>query len=336
MKALIRDLTASVLDLLPSYSSFEKVSNRLFIATFHRVLPENQLHDYPLPSLAISTKQFEWFMEFFLQNFDCQRLDNAWKHFVAGGHREKPLLAITFDDGQLDNYLHAAPVLNKFCTPATFFVPTEAIESRTFLWHDRMAYAIRSLGYQQPRSVLLTELGLSVEYACTTPRLGVMRAKNWDSRRRDDWISRAEMVVRNSIPDWDGMMDWVQVRELAGLGHEIGSHSYSHPILDQCNDRELYAETVESRRMIEAEIGQEVSSFCYPNGNFDHRVAECVRGAGYKVAVGTQWGSNRYNDNPFSLKRHDMVTANSINRHGNMSRSRVRQRMLGVVRGASK
>ena len=137
----------------------------------------------------------------------------------------------------------------------------------------------------------------------------------------------------NAAPAWDGMMTWRQLRELAERGHEIGCHSYTHPILVHCDDQQLEREIVASRRRLEEELGVEVRSFCYPNGDHDSRVVSAVRRGGYELAVTTRWGSNGPTAEAFSLRRHDMVTENSLDRHGRLSAPRVAMRMAGFVRG---
>lgn len=335
MKPFVRDVASWLLDMVPGAASIGRAADRLFIATFHRVLPASQLDEYPLPGLAVTPSQFEWYVRFFARYFDCVRLDDAWDKLASRQKRAKPLLAVTFDDGQLDNYLHAAPVLKMHRIAATFFVPVEAVQTGSLLWHDRMAYAARALTSHYEHASLLAELGVEGDTSRDMPRTGVRNAKHWSHDRRLDWIRRAELAVPKAIPEWDGMMKWTQLLELVGEGHEIGSHSFSHVLLDQCDVPTLDVEIASSRKILQEALGQEILSFCYPNGNTDARVASLVEAAGYKVGVTTSWGSNTAGSSPFLLKRHDMVSSNSMNRHGELSERRLRQRMLGYVRGAS-
>ena len=242
-------------------------------------------------------------------------------------------MAITFDDGQLDNYLHAAPVLDRYGVPATFFVPVDAVQRQELLWHDRMGYAIQRLISQQPQSQLLTELNPGDSEPVQNPSSGVSHAKQWTQSQRDRWIRQAVEIVPDSIPKWDGIMTWKQLRKLVQSGHEIGCHSYTHPLLVQCDDARLEQEIIVSRQQLEKELETEVYSYCYPNGGFDKHVLDVVSRAGYILAVTTQWGSNAPGADAFTLKRHDMVIENSRNRQGLLSAARVAMRMTGFVRG---
>ena len=52
-------------------------------------------------------------------------------------------VAVTFDDGYRDNYLHAFPILQRYSIPATIFLATSAIGSDRQLWHDDVFSAFR-------------------------------------------------------------------------------------------------------------------------------------------------------------------------------------------------
>jgi peptidoglycan/xylan/chitin deacetylase (PgdA/CDA1 family) len=49
---------------------------------------------------------------------------------------DRPLVAVTFDDGYLDNYTHAAPSLRRHGIPAAFFVSTGLIGQDRRFPHD--------------------------------------------------------------------------------------------------------------------------------------------------------------------------------------------------------
>ncbi|MCK9531702.1 MAG: polysaccharide deacetylase family protein [Gammaproteobacteria bacterium] len=49
---------------------------------------------------------------------------------------DRPLACVTFDDGYLDNYVHAVPILTRHRIPAAFFVATGFIDSTRQFPHD--------------------------------------------------------------------------------------------------------------------------------------------------------------------------------------------------------
>lgn len=65
---------------------------------------------------------------------------------------------------------------------------------------------------------------------------------------------------------------------------EIGAHTMTHPHLTDLSDDEARKEIVESKEYLEKVIGTSVTSFCYPAGYFDARIARMVKEAGFALA----------------------------------------------------
>ncbi len=64
----------------------------------------------------------------------------------------------------------------------------------------------------------------------------------------------------------------------------VGSHTVSHPFLSRCDDPSLRRELGESKAFLESVAGGAVDLFAYPTGDYDRRVAEATRQAGYRHA----------------------------------------------------
>lgn len=76
-------------------------------------------------------------------------------------------------------------------------------------------------------------------------------------------------------------MTWGQVKELASLGYEVQSHSWSHRRLTHCSPSDLQAEVQRSRLTIEDRLGIGVTSISIPYGRWNRRVLEACARAGY-------------------------------------------------------
>ncbi len=86
--------------------------------------------------LTVSVPDFERFCRFFRRHFEVVPLGEVVARCEAG-RSLGGTLAITFDDGYLDNFLHAAPVLRSLGLPATFFVVSGFIGSEAVPAWDR-------------------------------------------------------------------------------------------------------------------------------------------------------------------------------------------------------
>ena len=83
------------------------------------------------------------------------------------------------------------------------------------------------------------------------------------------------------------ILTWEQVHEMAAYGIEFGSHTCTHPELTKLSVKQCLEEIVRSRQDLQARLGRQVVSFCYPRGNLNTDVIRMVEKAGYRCAVVT-------------------------------------------------
>ncbi len=310
--------------------------DKLLIATFHRVLDEARRGAYPYPGLVVTPAELSDVLTYFRKRYTCGPLREVFERHRSGEKPKQPFLALTFDDGQLDNYEYALPVLKRLDVRATFFLPTDSIDRQVPLWHDRLAFAVQQVLEMDhgPRHLeaLLHTHSIEVTDTCDAVLLATA-AKELSNEDREEFVGSLEALAGGSaVPRWSGMMSWSQATRLAELGHELGSHSVSHAILTRCEtgDR-LRDELVRSKAMIEAKTGATVDSFCYPNGDHDERVARATAKAGYLRAVTTIGGCNDRQASPFTLRRLDMDAHRVVDTHGQVSDALLAFRLSGLA-----
>ncbi|MDO8412258.1 MAG: polysaccharide deacetylase family protein, partial [Gallionellaceae bacterium] len=95
----------------------------LSIITFHHVLPEADRLAYPFPGLVVTPQELDTLLTYFAEHFDCGALATQHERYLNGAISARPLLALTFDDAQYDNYCYARPILARHHIKASFFVP---------------------------------------------------------------------------------------------------------------------------------------------------------------------------------------------------------------------
>jgi peptidoglycan/xylan/chitin deacetylase (PgdA/CDA1 family) len=76
-----------------------------------------------------------------------------------------------------------------------------------------------------------------------------------------------------------------QVREIAVMGHEIGSHTVTHANLTLLSDADLSSELSRSKSILEDITGKPVTSLSFPFGRWNQRVWQAARAAGYTAAT---------------------------------------------------
>lgn len=93
-----------------------------------------------------------------------------------------------------------------------------------------------------------------------------------------------------------------QVTKMMAAGWEIASHTITHPDLTSLDPSQVEAELVDSKRILERDLGIEIINFCYPAGKYDQSVAAAVEAAGYRGATTVDPGLAKRSE-PFELKR---------------------------------
>lgn len=337
VKGALRNAAARVLAGCGLTSPRRFGRGRLSIATFHRVLPAHERAAYPYPGLAVTPEELDALLGYFTRHFDCGPLAAQHERFMRAGHRARPLLAITFDDGQHDNLVHARPLLARHGVTASFFVPVTAMQRGELLWHDRLGFALLALlalpGGRAELDRLLAAAGLRPPAAAGAGEV-VGQAKQLPPDRRRGLVEALETAAGGArAPGFARLMTFEELGQLAADGHEIGSHSMTHAMLDECDEPGVRYELEESRRELRARVGQPVESFCYPNGNFDGRSAHAAARAGYRRAVTTRWGSNGAGADPFLLRRCDMDAFRLRDARGGFFPEMLAFRMSGLYPG---
>lgn len=332
LKALARDALAQTLLTLGMSSPAKVCRGKLLILTFHRVLPAELRRQYPMPGLAVTPEELHWILSTLLPHFEVNPVTAAVRR-LRSDQPQKPVLAISFDDGQWDNLAYAAPVLGTLGVAATFYVPTDYIGTSTLLWHDMAAFAWQRAALPARRDILRT-VGLDARIGESSSVSAFLEAlKTLAPEVRESTVARLAATSGSNAFEWARLMDWKEIAELQQMGHEIGSHSCSHALLPQLDLDGQRKEMEVSMRAIAQAIGERPVSMCYPNGSYDARSIEVAAAVGYENAVTTRWGINSPDQPAYELLRCDMDARRLLDRHGVLSHARLAMRLSGLQPG---
>lgn len=114
---------------------------------------------------------------------------------------------------------------------------------------------------------------------------------------------------------WTGQPGYLspsQLRELSGMGFEIGSHSMTHSYLTDLDDSALRREMADSKLRLEQDIGKAVEHFSCPGGRYDSRVAQIAREAGYRSVATSNIQLNSAASDHFALGRIAVMRNTSL------------------------
>lgn len=263
----------------------------------------------------VSPHVFEAHLRTLKGHYHVMPLSNIAEALIEGRDVPDHAVALTFDDGYLNNIMEAAPLLAKYEIPATFFVTTGFLDGT----HEPWWWRVREAGRRRS------------EYVCwcvTMEReLKGMSSLDRDKRLRQMELSDSTNASGASSVDF---MSWSDLRSLAAQGHEIGAHTVSHISLGHESMDTLETEVRESLSRVRDEMGSVSPVYSYPYGERAHFISaleEVLKRHGCMAGVTTVNGMNRVEANPYFLKR--------LNVTGNHDRNAFRALVSGTsIEGA--
>jgi GT2 family glycosyltransferase/peptidoglycan/xylan/chitin deacetylase (PgdA/CDA1 family) len=148
---------------------------------------------------------------------------------------------------------------------------------------------------------VLKKYGLSAGVFVTTGCLG--KPPNWS--------------MAYDCPDRDDtVMSEQQVKELDGDGFEILSHTISHSALTRVDDDKLQKELVDSQKELQRMVGREIPGISYPYGEYDARVCDAARRAGYKLGFTVEPQMVNYSTDNLSIGRFSVSPKDGMLKFG--------------------
>jgi peptidoglycan/xylan/chitin deacetylase (PgdA/CDA1 family) len=294
-KMLTRVSLAEAAKLTGILAHTERTQHRvLTILCYHHVLPRHVREQYYDPDLVVTPEAFAQHCKMLKAHYEVLPLRKALHRMLGSELQVRPLAAVTFDDGYRDNYRYAAPVLTEHSVNATFFVIAGLVDTDEVPWYDAVAAAwdvgarVKSRG---PASTASAKEAVAWAKCLTTAKRAEWMAELLSKKRREIAVD-SNLIMRSD-----------ELLSLARVGHEIGSHSLTHPLLLQIDEGAMCEELEGSRSRLVHLLRQPVSGFCYPNGDHNALVHEAVRKAGYDYAVTMDPGVNPQDMDEFQLRR---------------------------------
>lgn len=262
----------------------------LYIYNFHRIGDSGETPFDP-NVFSATAEQFTRQLQALSARFRVIGIDDLRKLVESGKQPDEPMALITFDDGYVDNYTVACPILRSLDLPAVFFLPTDFIGNQALPWWEEAAWIVRNTSRAS-----LTLPGLDTPVVIDGARMEmsirqVLRYfKDYPGSSLDEKMVELKeqcQVAPDPAAAANLFLDWDQVRKMRDLGMAIGSHTCSHRILSQLRLDEQEQELAESKRIIEAAIGDEVMSLAYPVGGvetFTAATRQMAEQCGYRLA----------------------------------------------------
>lgn len=99
------------------------------------------------------------------------------------------------------------------------------------------------------------------------------------------------------------MLNQQQIREMTEYGIEFGSHTLSHADLSKEPEEKVKVELADSKKIIEAKVGKEITSLAFPYGNCNETVKTIAKETGYKFVYATDNAPLGLHEDLFQIRR---------------------------------
>jgi peptidoglycan/xylan/chitin deacetylase (PgdA/CDA1 family) len=280
------------------------------VLLYHRVAED------PIDSqlLAVTPQNFNEQILFIKENYNVIPLYELVENISANTIKENTI-AVTFDDGYLDNLTNALPILEKHKVHATIFVSPGLIGSADEFWWDKLERIIFD-HKELPSSLSIS--GDTVNYFWPLSEPGdrikafydlnkiCMNMKRMD---RDNFIS--------------GLYNWAGVKGEGRLSHrllnetelkrlsaskyiEVGAHTISHSRLSLLSAQEQTDEITQSKTVLEKIIDKKIKLFSYPFGtknDFNTSTIEILKSSGYTAGIANYPGTVNSSTDKYMIPR---------------------------------
>ena len=319
---------------LAEVSRLPRISRRscVTVLAYHRIVSAD-----PEQELCVSPDFFDSQVALLASAFRIISLEEAVMR-LGNGDLESHYVALTFDDGWLDNYIHAFPILKKYAVPATIFVTSDAISSGRFSWYEFDDAILQT----SATSIDLETYGLG-RFPLRHSRLRSSAIHRLHDILKNMKHSQRQEIVESVIRRYGRsvgsriMLNWDELREMIASGLvTVGGHTISHPILTHVSAAEARREISGCKTVIEENLRRPVRFFAYPNGrpaDINQQLVDLVRDAGYAAAFSMTAGPNYSLEERFRLRRTAISNGVCRGVTGVLSPSMLATRVRGALGG---
>ncbi len=235
--------------------------------------------------------------------------------FHKSGELPERSVVVTFDDGYVDNFEVALPLLRQHQVPATLFVTTCNIGTDREFWWDRLETLLLATGtlpgkleLRLPSGAHSWDLDAAAAYGAEDV-IADQGVKAWSAAKGtrlgffyDVWKTLWPLPDASREAALDQLAAWVgfepgpclsrrtmTIDEIRRMGHEgvmqIGAHTVDHPPLPAHESRTQLEQIIGSKDRLQEILGFPVATFAYPHGEYSPETIRILQESGFECAV---------------------------------------------------
>ena len=302
--------------------------NKLYIAMYHytRDLVHSRYPQIKGMDISLFRQQLEYMKRRF--NFVSmeQVIEAAENRYTLPDNA----LLLTFDDGYVDNYTYAMPLLEEFGAQGSFFIPGKTFATHQLLDVNKIHYILASADMEK----LVTDVrramdyyrGQEFDFAPTNDLYEQYAVANRFDTKETIFVKRMlqtvlpeklrTMIASELFEQYVGVteqqlayelyMTEDQIRTMKRHGMYIGLHGYDHYWLANLESAQLKKDIDMALEVMDEFIDKKQWVLNYPYGNYNDDVINYIRSKGACLGMTTEVRvAHIGEDDKFKLPRLD-------------------------------
>ncbi len=202
--------------------------------------------------------------------------------------KRKKRIALTFDDGYLNNLTTALPILEKYNAPASFYIISRSVEDPEYvLWADIMSLLMSCNRSIQIGNYTFENKGNG--FVCTelngedmVDYLKSLGHEKYELLHQLSNTNSEFAQLKATNPDYWELLHTEQLLELAKSRLvTIGSHTAWHLNLGITANEIASNELTHSKTVLETTLKTKITAIAYPDGSYNNSTKDLAEKAGY-------------------------------------------------------
>lgn len=276
---------------------------------------------------------FESQLKFFSENFNVVRMEDVIDSVNNNKLLPENSVLLTFDDGYIDNFTVAMPLLKKYGMQGSFFIPGKTFTENVLLDVNKVHFVLASC--DDKKALVNDILGLLNE-ARKNEKFSDLESndqlyeKYGVANRFDDGdVVFCKRILQTAIPE-DLRNDFSSIlfKKYVGLSEEkfarelymnpdqiqcmkdngmfIGLHGYDHYWLGNLSEDQMKKDVDKALRVMKPFINEKLWVMNYPYGNYNQGVIDYIKTRGCVLGLTTNVAKAYLSEeNRYTLQRFD-------------------------------
>lgn len=284
--------------------------SKLYISMYHYT--RDLVHSRYPQIKGLDTTLFRQQIEYMKNNFNIVTMEQVIDAVEGKSELSERALLLTFDDGYVDNYTFAFPILEEFGIQGSFFIPGKTFTTHKLLDVNKIHYILASADIGKLVEDVKKELdyyrGIEFDYAPTDDLFNEYAVESRFDIKETIFVKRMLQTVlperlRNTISSnlfekyvgvseeqlaYELYMTEYQIRTMKRHGMFIGLHGYDHYWLGNLPEDQMKKDVDKALDTLDEFIDRNRWVMNYPYGSYNQSVLDHIKMKGACIGLTTE------------------------------------------------